>query len=233
MRPSPAHAARAHADGEQHPSDEATRPGAQAIAVADTAHRLPSLRTLSLVGSHIGSAGGAALAAAMRAEGFPPLTALQLGYNPIVGSAARALAEAVFDMPSILDFSGIPLGRLRAGALPPVAPLTERERMRRPAYEDGEAELQLQGHGFGVPGARVLVRFLPDFPRLRAICVPYQALGSEGAEIIAEGAARAGLNLEFLMLSRNDVGGGAAERIGEMFPRLDEYHLRMNDGGTC
>ena len=61
--------------------------------------------------------------------------------------------------------------------------------------------------------------------------MPYQALGDEGAEAVASAAAACCPSLQFLMLSRNDVGHEAAARIRSLFPHLDDFHVRINNRG--
>ena len=107
---------------------------------------------------------------------------------------------------------------------------TIRDRRRRPQYGPGE-ELHLQGHGFGSPGAHVVAALLPAFRGLRAIVLPYQELGSEGVEIVAEAAARYDGRVEFIMLSRNEAGPGTHSKASALLPWLDDFHLRLNAGG--
>ena len=124
----------------------------------------------------------------------------------------------------------MPLGTLRAGKLPPVPPLTERDRRRRPIIEPSH-ELHLQGGGCGEPGALALAALLPKLPRLLAIVLPYQDLRDGGALALAEAAATHCPALEFLMLSRNDVTRGASAKIDDLLPHLDSFHLRVNNVG--
>ena len=65
----------------------------------------------------------------------------------------------------------------------------------------------------------------------RAIVVPYQDLRDGGAEALAMAAASSCPDLEFLMLSRNDVRRDAARRIDDLLPHLDGFHLRINNVG--
>ena len=103
--------------------------------------------------------------------------------------------------------------------------------MRRPEI-DPKAELHLQGCGCGAAGARVVAALLPRLPPLLAIVMPFQDLGDEGGEIIATAAAAACPKLVFLMLSRNDVGGAASERIRDCWPHLTSFQLRINNRGA-
>ncbi len=199
-----------------------------ARALADALRAGCGLTSLKLVGCWVKDAGGLALADALDAGA--PLVSLGLGWNSIRGEAARALARAAVAATQLELFCSIPLGTLRAGQLPPPPPLTERDRRRRPEV-DPTRELHLQGHGCGAPGAHAVSALLPRLPRLDAIVMPYQDLKDEGAEAVARGAAEAGCDLKFLMLSRNDVGDGVAARIRQLFPSLDEFTLRINNHG--
>ena len=132
-------------------------------------------------------------------------------------------------------FCGLPLGLLRAGALPPVPPLTERDRARRPSIDANE-ELHLQGCGCGAAGACAVAALLPTLVAarkrpLRAVVMPFQDLGDEGAEAVARACAAACPSLDFLMLSRNDVGHEATQRVRALLPNLDDFHLRVNNRG--
>ena len=105
--------------------------------------------------------------------------------------------------------------------------------MRRPAIDPAE-ELHLNGCGCGSPGAHALAAFLPRLPQrreLKALVLPFQDLGDEGAEAVVSAAAASCPALTFLMLSRNDVGEDASSRIRRVLPLLDDFHLRINNRG--
>ena len=68
-------------------------------------------------------------------------------------------------------------------------------------------------------------------PPLRAVVMPFQSLGDEGAEEIARACALHCPQLSFLMLSRNEVSHEATCRIRELLPHLDELRLRINNRG--
>ena len=201
--------------------------GAQALAKA-IEEGCPGLRYLELAGSFVKDAGGAAFASMLRAG--VALETLNLGWNSIRAHAARELAEAAVKSPLLQRFCGLPLGELRRGQLPPVPPLTERDRARRPAIDPKE-ELHLQGQGCGAPGAHVVAALLAGLPRLVAIVMPFQDLKEEGAVAIATAAKASCPRLRFLMLSRNDVGWEATLRIRSLLPDLDDFHLRINNRG--
>lgn len=209
---------------------------AGAVAVAEAlsaAHenaggRWPPLRELGLMGCSIKAQGAASFTALLR-SGMPFLD-LGLGWNKIDGDAAKALAHAAVSARQVERFCGLPIGDLRRGQLPPVPPLSERDRARRPQI-DPAAELYLQGCGCGAPGGHAVAALLPRLPPLRAIVMPFQDLRGEGAEAIAVAASQACPQLSFLMLSRNDVDGKAYDRIEELFPQLDTFHLRVNNRG--
>ena len=62
--------------------------------------------------------------------------------------------------------------------------------------------------------------------------MPFQDLKDEGAVAVAEAAYKAcGSKLQFLMLSRNDVGHEATGTIRKLMPELDDFHLRINNRG--
>ena len=198
-------------------------------ALADGA---PPLRDIGLTGCSVKDAGAASVAELLLRPGtLPYLINLGLGWNRIRGSAARELAKAVLLRPHVDNFCGLPIGTLRRGALPPVPPLSERDKLRRPIIDPSE-ELHLQGCGCGPSGAYVIAALLPRLPPLKAVVLPYQDLGDDGVVALAEAAAAACPSLDFLMLSRNDVGHAAAERVQELFPHLDATRLRINNRGA-
>ena len=229
-----------------------------AIALGSATIRCDRLRELKMVGCFIKSKGGSALAAALRE--MPALESLGLGWNSISGVAARDLADAVLASPRLSRFCGLPLDLMRAGTLPPVPPLTERDLMRRPMIPPTE-ELHLQGHGCGAPGALVIAALLPRLPKhLSAVCMPFQgapsllpalvptlmvgcprlvltrvlpasALDDSGAAALVEACVAAKLPLRFLMLSRNDISDEAHEQFRAQLPHLDSFHLRVNARG--
>lgn len=206
----------------------AANEGAVAIAAALSAPAAPPVRKLQLVGCFINEEGGEAFAMLLRTRGS--LEELNLGWNAIRGEGARALAEAAVKAPLLASVCGVPLAVLRQGRLPAVPPLTERDLRRRPAIEPS-AELHLQGHGCGAPGAHAISQLLPRLPRLLALVMPYQDLKDEGAETIARAAAEHCPQLKFVMLSRNEVSASATDRIRQLLPQLDNWHLRLNNRG--
>ena len=172
---------------------------------------------------------------------LPSLVELGLGWNQIRGPEAKLVADAVLGFRSgqLQVFCGMPVGRMRTGELPPVPPLSEFNCQRRPTVEAGE-ELHLQGGGCGPAGAYVVASMLPLLaakggqagrPPLRAVVMPFQSLGDEGAEEIARACALHCPQLSFLMLSRNEVSHEATCRIRELLPHLDELRLRINNRG--
>ena len=192
----------------------------------------PRLEELTLMGCSIKAKGGAALARLL-AAGTPPLRTLGLGWNQIRGESAQELGLAAVASTTLKSFCGIPIGTLRSGCLPPVPPLSERDAMRRPAIDPAE-ELHLNGCGCGSPGAHALAALLPRLPQrreLKALVLPFQDLGDEGAEAVVSAAAASCPALTFLMLSRNDVGEDASSRIRRVLPLLDDFHLRINNRG--
>jgi len=215
-----------------------------AKALAEVLGGTTSVRSLQLIGAFVKDEGGIAFATLLRSG--CSLEELGLGWNDIRGvDAAKALGEAAADATLLVSFCGVPIGELRAGRLPRVPPLTERDRQRRPVIEPTE-ELHLQGHGCGAPGAQAITSLLPrllcggappspvDVPRklkLSAIVMPFQDLRDEGGEVIAHAAASYCPDLRFLMLSRNDVGAAATARIRKLLPELDDFHLRVNNRG--
>ena len=208
---------------------------ADALTPGESCHKgCPTLRDLSLMGCSIKDRGGSAFASLLTHDNAPPLVALSLGWNNIRGDAARGLAAAALASPHLESFCGLPIGLLRAGKLPPVPPLSERDSRRRPAIAAAE-ELHLNGHGCGSPGAFAVAALLPNLHRktpLSAVVMPFQDLKDEGAVAVAEAAYKAcGSKLQFLMLSRNDVGHEATGTIRKLMPELDDFHLRINNRG--
>ena len=200
--------------------------GASALALALGGSA--RLRSLQLMGCFIKSAGGAAIAQAVPT--LPSLEDLGLGWNHVCGEAAVALSRAALAAPRLRRLSGVPLGLLARGSLPEVPPRVGRQLTRRPAFGPAE-ELNLQGHGCGAPGAYALAALLPRLPPLKALCLPYQDLGDEGAVAVASAAVACGLPLTFVMLSRNDVTNEGHARLQQLLPHLDDFHLRTNAGG--
>lgn len=196
----------------------------------------PPLAALAMTGCSIKAPGGAAFTALLQAPGaLPHLLELGLGWNNIRGDEAAALAQAAlsFRGGQLARFCGLPLASLRRGELPPVPPLSERDRRRRPIVDPRE-ELHLQGCGCGPPGAHALAALLPALAaryRLRAIVLPYQDLGDDGAIAIASAAAAHCPELSFVMLSRNDVGHAATSQLRALLPDLDDMALRINNRG--
>ena len=205
-----------------------------AVALAEALHErgcCPQLRVLSLLGCAVKARGGAAFARWLSHSSPSALVDLGLGWNAIRGDAARELAAAALACPHLEQFCGLPIALLRNGVLPPVPPLSERDRLRRPTI-DPSNELHMQGCGCGSAGAFAVASLLPRLPRsLRAIVMPYQDLGDEGAVAIAEAAAAECPHLSFLMLSRNEVSEAATARIRTLIPKLDAFHLRVNNRG--
>ena len=167
---------------------------------------------------------------------LPSLVELGLGWNQIRGPEAKLVADAVLGFRSgqLQVFCGMPVGRMRTGELPPVPPLSEFNRQRRPTVEAGE-ELHLQGAA-AARGAYVVASMLPLSPRrgsgdglLRAVVMPFQSLGDEGAEEIARRARCTAK--PFLMLSRNEVSHEATCRIRELLPHLDELRPHQQPRG--
>ena len=206
-----------------------------ACAIADALRvqgHCPRLGELDLMGAAVKAEGGRACAALLQARA---LRHLGLGWNKIRGEAARELGAAAMAAAHLESFCGLPLGKLRRGELPPVPPLSERDKLRRPQV-DPATELHLQGCGCGAPGAYAVAAMLPQLvgklrQPLRAVVMPYQDLGDEGAEEMARAAAAECPQLSFIMLSRNDVGFEASRRIRGFIPHLDDFHLRINNRG--
>ena len=203
--------------------------GAVAIARVLQSSAYCTLRKIQLIGCSVKDEGGRAFAALLLAG--RQLETLDLGWNSIRGEAAVLLGHAAAESaPTLAQFNGLPISLLKSGRLPPVPPLTDRDRRRRPII-DPEVELHLQGTGCGAPGAHAISKLLPVLPQLAAIVMPYQDLRDEGGVVLATAAAKYCPQLTFMMLSRNDISAAATGKIRALIPRLDDFHLRVNNRG--
>jgi len=120
------------------------------------------------------------------------LTSIDLGFNEIVGEAARTLASVVLNRPTTLEtFCNIPIRQLRANEL---------------------TDLDIPGKHICVPGALVLARLLSVSTSLTSLILWGNDIGNEGAKAVAD-ALRVNDSLTSLSLQNNDLDAEGASAI--------------------
>ena len=122
------------------------------------------LTSLELTYNQIQGEGGVALAS-MLAD-TPSLTSLDLANNRVHGAAARRLADAVLASESLVDFSGVPIARLRAGA------------------DDTLTVLDLDTSGLRVAEVVVLAKLVARNATLTELSLSNNDIGDEGGVVV-------------------------------------------------
>lgn len=177
-------------------------------ALAAVLPNLPSLVYLDLRRNSFGVEGARSLAAALCSSGSsqaaPPLTYLNVAYNPIgKASGAQDLAAVLLCLNALktLDLFGIDLDVLGAAhiatALPSLTALEEMLLGSNPLGEEGVdalaaslpalsmKTLEVCGCSLGNAGAAALARYLPRFRALESLDCSYNAIGNFGNSLLA------------------------------------------------
>ena len=163
------------------------------------------LATLNLGENHIDDRGAASLAEALR--GGCSLTALNVRDNGITAAGAAALAAS---LPAsgllLLDLS---LNSVSVSGAVALAAALETSSL---------AERRLGSCNNGDDGARVLGGALPRAPKLRALVLPANGIGCDGAAFLGYGLASCAIGVQLLDLSGNFIRDRGAAALAEALP---------------